>query len=30
MDKSKLIKIDLNHNIFEYDGGDFWVLTKYC
>lgn len=25
MDKPKLIKKDLNHNIFEYDGGDLWV-----
>ena len=30
MDKPKLIKKDLNHNIFEYNGGDFWVLTTYC
>ena len=25
MDKPKLIKKDVNHNIFEYDGGDLWV-----
>ena len=25
MDKPILIKKDLNHNIFEYDGGDLWV-----